>query len=175
MKALSIGPGDEVIVPSLTYISTSNVVLYNGAKLVLCDNDPDTFNVTVKNIEKNNKKTKAFITVDLKGTPVDYAKFKKLGRKYKIYFISDSAESFGAKYKKIVGTQADIHSFSFFANKNITTGEGGAVTTNNKKIYEKLKVIRNQGQDKRYNHIVLGNNYRMTDICASIGISQLKK
>ena len=177
LKALSIGPGDEVIVPSLTYISTSNVVLYNGAKLVLCDNDPDTFNVTVKNIEKKiTKKTKAFITVDLKGTPVDYAKFKKLGRKYKIYFISDSAESFGAKYKKkIVGTQADIHSFSFFANKNITTGEGGAVTTNNKKIYEKLKIIRNQGQDKRYNHIVLGNNYRMTDICASIGITQLKK
>jgi dTDP-4-amino-4,6-dideoxygalactose transaminase len=177
LKALSIGPGDEVIVPSLTYISTSNVVLYNGAKLILCDNDPDTFNVTVKNIEKKiTKKTKAFITVDLKGTPVDYEKFKKLSIKHKIYYISDSAESFGAKYKKkIIGTQADIHSFSFFANKNITTGEGGAVTTNNKKIYEKLKIIRNQGQDKRYNHVVLGNNYRMTDLCASIGITQLKK
>ena len=92
LKALSIGPGDEVIVPSLTYISTSNVVLYNGAKLVLCDNDPDTFNVTVKNIEKNNKKTKAFITVDLKGNLLITQNLKNWAEntKYILYQIAQS-------------------------------------------------------------------------------------
>ena len=112
----------------------------------------------------------------MKGMPIDYDFFVKLSKKTKINIIADSAESFGAKYKKkFVGSQLLAHTFSFFANKNITTGEGGMVVTNNKILKNKLKIIRNQGQNKRYNHIVLGNNYRMTDINASIGIEQLKK
>ena len=112
----------------------------------------------------------------MKGLPVDYDSLKKLSKEKKIPIIADSAESFGAKYKNnIIGNQLLAHSFSFFANKNITTGEGGMVVTNNKQLYEKLKIIRNQGQSSRYNHTVLGNNYRMTDIMASIGIEQLRK
>lgn len=177
LMALNIGPGDEVIIPSLTYISSANVILYQGATPVLCDNDPLTFNTTVSHIKKKiTNKTKAFITVDLKGLPVDYDEFNELSKETGITFISDSAESYGAIYKnRKVGTQAHAHSFSFFANKNITTGEGGMITTNNKELFDKLKMIRNQGQDGRYNHVLLGNNFRMTDILAAFGIEQLKK
>ena len=177
LMALNIGPGDEVIIPSLTYISSANVILYQGATPVLCDNDPLTFNTTVSHIKKKiTNKTKAFITVDLKGLPVDYDEFNELSKETGITFISDSAESYGAIYKnRKVGTQAHAHSFSFFANKNITTGEGGMITTNNKELFNKLKMIRNQGQDGRYNHVLLGNNFRMTDILAAFGIEQLKK
>ncbi len=177
LTALEIGENDEVIVPSLTYISSANVVLYKKAKLVLCDCDPKTFNVDLDDIKKKiTKKTKLIITTDLKGMPVDYDEIRKVTKKKNIYVISDSAESFGSSYKgKKVGTQFIGHTFSFFANKNITTGEGGVITTNNKKLAKKLKIIRNQGQDRRYNHILLGNNFRMTDVTASIGVEQIKK
>ncbi|MEQ8667384.1 MAG: DegT/DnrJ/EryC1/StrS family aminotransferase [Rhodospirillales bacterium] len=175
--ALDIGPGDEVILPTLTYISSSNVVLYQGATPVLCESDPATFNVTPEQIrEKITPRTKAFMTVDLKGLPVDFDAFNALSEETGIPFISDSAESYGAVYKgQRVGAQALAHSFSFFANKNITTGEGGMVTTNDTALYEKLLIIRNQGQEGRYNHTHLGHNYRMTDVLAAIGIEQLKK
>jgi perosamine synthetase len=169
--------GDEVIVPTLSYISSANVILYCGAKPVFCEVDPITFNVTAENIiKKISKKTKAIITVDLKGMPVDYDDLKKKLKKYKIPLISDSAEAFGAVYKKKkVGSQFDMHSFSFFANKNMTMGEGGLVTTNNKKMAEVCRIIRNQGQEGRYNHTFIGNNYRPTDYAAAIGLEQLKK
>jgi perosamine synthetase len=175
--ALGVGLGDEIITPSLTYISSANVILYQGATPVLCDNDPLTFNVTPDQIrEKITPNTKAFMTVDLKGLPIDYDAFSSLSEETGIPFISDSAESFGSIYKaQQVGTQALAHSFSFFANKNITTGEGGMVTTNDDDLYEKLTIIRNQGQEGRYNHTWLGNNFRMTDILAALGIEQLKK
>ena len=177
LTAINIKSNDEVIVPSLTYISTANVVLYKRAKLILCDNDEKTFN-TNKNFLENkiSNKTKLIIVTDMKGMPLDYDKLKKLSKIKKIPIIIDSAESFGAKYKnQIVGSQLLAHSFSFFANKNITTGEGGMIVTNNQDLYKKLNIIRNQGQTKRYHHTMLGNNYRMTDIMASIGIEQLKK
>ena len=172
-----IKKGDEVIVPTLSYISSANVVVYCGAKPIFCEVDPDTFNVDAKEIiKKITKKTKAIITVDLKGMPVDYDNLKKKLKKFKIPLISDSAEAFGAIYKKKkVGSQFDMHSFSFFANKNMTMGEGGLVTTNNKKMAEACKIIRNQGQEGRYNHTFIGNNYRPTDYAAAIGIEQLKK
>ena len=112
----------------------------------------------------------------MKGMPVDYERLLKIANKKKIPVIADSAEAMGSIYKKKqVGSQVFAHSFSFFANKNITTGEGGAISTNNKKLYKYLIKIRNQGQSKRYHHVILGNNYRMTDISAAIGIEQLKK
>ena len=177
LLALNIKSGDEVIVPTLSYISSANAILYCGAKPVFCEVDTKTFNVNYDLIEKKiTKKTKAIITVDLKGQPVDFDSLKKLGKKYKIPLISDSAESFGAIYKnKYVGSQLPIHTFSFFANKNITTGEGGLITTESGILAKKLRIIRNQGQDKRYNHIELGNNFRPTDYSAAIGIEQLKK
>lgn len=177
LMALGIGPGDEVIIPSLTYISSFNVILYQGAIPVLCGNDPHTFNVTPENIkEKITPRTKAFMTVDLKGLPVDFDAFNALSEETGIPFLSDSAEAYGAVYKgKKVGSQAFAHSFSFFANKNITTGEGGMVTTNDHALFTKLCIIRNQGQEGRYNHTLLGNNFRMTDVLAAVGIEQFKK
>ena len=177
LSALEIGPGDEVIVPSLTYVSSANVILYLGAKPVLCENDEKTFNLRPQDVEeKITSRTKAFMTVDLKGLPVDFEAFNNLSEKTGIPYISDSAESYGAIYKgKKIGTQALAHSFSFFANKNITTGEGGMVVTNDDDFANILRIIRNQGQEGRYNHTWLGNNYRMTDVLAAIGIEQLKR
>jgi Predicted pyridoxal phosphate-dependent enzyme apparently involved in regulation of cell wall biogenesis len=131
LLALEIGPGDEVILPSLTYISFANVVLYVGATPVLCDNNLDSFNVEPEHIQqKITKHTKAFMTVDLKGMPVDYDAFNNLSKQTGITFISDSAESLGAEYKNNkIGPQAFASSFSFFKKKNITTGEGGMVMT----------------------------------------------
>ena len=177
LMALRIGPGDEVIIPSLSYISAANVILYQGATPILCDSDPVTFNTTPEMIrQKITSKTKAFMTVDMKGLPVDYSGFQTLADETGLPFISDSAESYGSIYETSkVGTQACAHSFSFFANKNITTGEGGMVTTDSEDLYRKLVIIRNQGQEGRYNHTWLGNNFRMTDILAAFGVEQLKK
>lgn len=178
LAALDIGPGDEVIVPSMTYISSVNVVLFVGATPVLCDNDPRTFNTTVEHVRaKITPRTKAIMTVDMKGLPVDYDAFAALSEETGIPFVSDSAESMGAidRGRRIGGTPALAHSFSFFANKAITTGEGGMVTTENAALAERLRIFRNQGQEGRYNHTYLGQNYRMTDITAAIGIEQVKR
>jgi perosamine synthetase len=177
LLAYDVKLGDEVIVPTLSYISSANVVLYCGAKPIFCDSDEMTFNTDAeKIISKITKKTKAIITTDLKGMPVDFFDIKKKLKKYNIPLISDSAESFGADYKNDkVGKQFDIHSFSFFANKNITMGEGGLITCQNSSLAKKIRIIRNQGQNRRYNHILLGNNFRPTDYAAAIGIEQLKK
>ena len=177
LLAYDIKYGDEVIVPTLSYISTANAVLYCGAKPIFCDSDDTTFNTDAeKIIKKITKKTKAIITVDLKGMPLDFDDINEKLKKYNIPIISDSAESFGADYKfKKVGSQFNIHSFSFFANKNITMGEGGLITCKNNALAKKIRIIRNQGQDRRYNHILLGNNFRPTDYAAAIGIEQLKK
>ena len=132
LLALGLKPEDEVIVPSLTYISSPNTVLYSGAKLVLCECNPRTYNLEVEDIKKViTSKTKAIMTVDMQGMPVDYDKIKDFATKNGLFVIGDSAESLGAKYKEnAVGSQVDLHSFSFFGNKNITTGEGGMLTTN---------------------------------------------
>jgi perosamine synthetase len=177
LAALGIGPGDEVIIPTLNYISAANVVLYQGAKLVLCDADPNTLNTTASLIEPLiTKRTKAIMPVDLNGMPIDFDEVIKLGEQYNIPIIADSAESFGASYKnEPVGTQALAHSFSFFPNKNITTGEGGMITTENDDLAKKLRILRNQGQEGRYNHTHLGFNYRMTEMQAAIGLEQMKK
>jgi dTDP-4-amino-4,6-dideoxygalactose transaminase len=176
LGAIDVGPGDEVIVPSLTYISSANVVLYRGAQLVLCESDTQTFNVEPHHVrEKITSRTKLIMVVDLKGMPVDYDAFCSLSEETGIPIIADSAESLGAMYKsKQVGTQMLAHSFSFFANKNITTAEGGMVVTDDEALYNNLKIIRNQGQEGRYNHTWLGNNYRMSDVLAAIGVEQLK-
>lgn len=177
LAALGIKEGDEVIVPSLTFISTANAVLYQNAIPVLAECDPKTYNITPEEIEKRiAKRTKAIIPVDMNGLPVDYDSILKISEKHSIPIIADSAESLGARYKnRKVGSIAPIHIFSFFPNKNITTGEGGMLTTNNSDLEKKMRIILNQGQDYRYHHIMLGYNYRMTNIQASVGIEQLKR
>jgi len=176
LAALGVGPGDEVIVPTLTYISTANVVLYQGATLRLCECDPITYNVRVEDLEKVvSSHTKAIISVDMNGLPVDYEPIVKFAMDRKIALIADSAESLGAIYRgKAVGNQALVHSFSFFGNKNITTGEGGMLTTDDDDLATELRILRNQGQTSRYDHTHLGYNYRMTELQAAIGIVQLQ-
>ena len=175
LAALGIGPGDEVVVPTLTYISTANVVLYQGADLRLCECDPLTYNVRVQDIEAVlSPRTKAIIAVDMNGMPVDYDSIVAFARSRGIAVIGDSAESLGAMYRgQAVGSQALMHSFSFFGNKNITTGEGGMITTNDDELAAALRILRNQGQTSRYNHTHLGYNYRMTELQAAVGVVQL--
>lgn len=177
LLAMDVGPGDEVVVPTLSYISSANAVIYCGAKPVFCEADPATFNSTAEMIEAAiTEKTKAVMPVDLKGQPADFDAINAMAARKGVAVLADSAESFGAIYKGTkVGTQSAAHSFSFFANKNLTMGEGGCITTNDDAIAEHCRVIRNQGQSERYVHTHIGHNYRLTDISAAFGIEQLKR
>jgi len=177
LLALGVSPGDEVVLPTLTYISSANAVIYCGAKPVFCEVDPATFNVTADTVRQAvNTRTKVIMPVDLKGQPADYDEINELADELGITVLADSAESFGAVYKgQQVGGQCKAHSFSFFANKNVTMGEGGIITTNDLDIAEKCRVIRNQGQSGRYIHEIIGYNYRLTDIAAAFGIEQIRR
>lgn len=175
--ASGIEEGDEVLVPTITFISTANVVLYERAIPVLVECDPKTYNISLDDAKKRiTGKTKIIIPVDMNGMPADYDRVLAFAEEAGLNVISDSAESLGAVYKgRKVGSIAPINIFSFFPNKNITTGEGGMITTDDDEKAALMRQIRNQGQDYRYHHIHLGYNYRMTEIPASIGIEQLKR
>lgn len=177
LACMGVGPGDDVVVPTLSYISSANAVLYCGANVVFCEVDPKTFNVTAEALDASvTPATKVVMPVDLKGQPVDFDDIGDWAKKRGVTVLADSAESFGAAYKgKSVGTQAPAHSFSFFANKNITLGEGGAVTTDDDSLAEQLRMFRNQGQSERYNHVMLGHNYRVTDVAAALGLAQMDR
>ena len=182
LALLSIGirEGDEVIVPSFSFIATANTVLFCNAKPVFCDVNPKTFNIEVDEIRKLiTKKTKAIMPVHLYGQPSDMKTILQIGREIGIQIIGDAAQAHGAMYEgKMIGSISDLECFSFYPTKNMTTGEGGMITTNNRDIYNKLLSIRNHGREKTkwgYNHGRIGYNYRMTDIAAAIGCEQLKK
>ncbi|MGH7831160.1 MAG: DegT/DnrJ/EryC1/StrS family aminotransferase, partial [Candidatus Binatia bacterium] len=164
-----IRAGEEALVPDITFISTANVVLYERAEPVLVECDPDTYNINLRDAEKRlTEKTRAMIAVDMNGMPVDYDRLLAFAEKHDLQLIADSAESLGAVYKgRKVGSIAPLHVFSFFPNKNVTTGEGGMITTDDDERATLLRQLRNQGQDYRYHHIHLGYNYRMTDIVAA--------
>jgi perosamine synthetase len=175
--AAGIKEGDEVLVPDITFASSAKVVMYERAVPILVEVDPRTYNISIEDAKKKvTGKTKAIIPVDMNGMPVDYDEILFFATEYKLKVIADSAESLGAVYKgKKVGSLVPMHIFSFFPNKNITTGEGGMVTTNDEKLAKLLGQLRNMGQDYRYHHIHLGYNYRMTEIAATIGLKQLDK
>lgn len=178
--ALGIGKGDEVIVPALTFAASANSVTYVGAKPVFVDIASTTFNLDLELVAKKiTKRTKAIMSVDLYGHPVDFIKVKALAKKFKLHFISDSAESLGSLYKnKPFGGLAEVTTFSFFGNKIVTTGEGGMLTTNSKKIYETAKFYRDQAKDTtihNYYHPAIGYNYAMTSLQAAVGIGQLRQ
>lgn len=179
--SLSIGKDDEIIIPSFTMIASAFAVCYTGAKLVFVDVEKDTWNINPDLIEeKITTKTKAIMIVSIFGHPCEIDKIKDIAKKYKLIIIEDAAESHGAEYKGIkTGNLADITAFSFYANKNLTTGEGGMVLTNNKYFYKKLLYYKNLcfplDGSRSYVHNDVGFNYRMSNIHGAIGLAQVEK
>ena len=181
VKSLNLKKNSEVLIPSFSIISTANAVIKNSLKPVLIDCDLDTWNINIEEtIKKITKKTKAIIITHIYGLPVDLDKILKIAKIRNIKIIEDAAEVIGLEYKnKICGSFGDLSIFSFYANKHITTGEGGMICTNDKKLYEKCKSLRNLSFSNsvfnRYNHDDIGWNYRMTNLQAALGCAQLKK
>lgn len=176
LKACGIKEGCEVITTPFTFIATANAVLYQGAKPVFVDIDEQTFNIDPdKILESINSRTKAIVGVHIFGQPFNIDAVLEICEDHNLILIEDSAQAHGAEYKgKKVGSFG-IGCFSFYATKNMTTGEGGMITTNDDEIAELCRLIRNHGENSKYNHVMLGYNYRMTDIQAAIGLAQLKK
>lgn len=179
MLSLGISKNDEVILPAHTMMSSAAAISYVGAKPVLVDIESETYNIDVNKIEeKISKKTKAIMIVDLFGHAVDYDPILKLSREYNLYTVDDAAQSHGATYKgKMVGSLTDISCFSFYANKIITTGEGGMMLTNNKTFFEEATSFRDlyHNKKRRFLHDKIGYNYRMTNLQAAIGLAQLEE
>jgi len=178
LAALGLKNGDEVIVPNFTFAAAINSILYVNAKPVIVDIDKNKWTIDINEIKKNiTKKTKAIIAVHIYGNPCELGDLVKICKKQSIFLIEDCAEAIGSKYKnKYVGTFGDCGVFSFYANKTISTGEGGMVIFKNKKIYNHAKVLRDHGMSrkKRYYHEHIGFNYRMTNLQAAIGLAQLE-
>ena len=177
IKALGIKKGDEVLIPNFTIISNALAVVRQQAKPVLIDCDIKNWNIKIEDIEKKiNKKTKAIIITHIYSFSNDMDKILRICKKNKIMIIEDAAEVLGLRYKnKKCGSFGDISTFSFYANKQITTGEGGMISTNKLGLYEKCKSLRNLcfGKVNRFNHEDLGWNYRMTNMQAALGLSQM--
>ena len=176
---LDLKPGDEVIMPTFTIISCALAVVYNGGVQVLVDSDPETWTMDVLKIEeKITPRTKAIMPVHMYGHPVDMDPVLALAKKYNLRIIEDTAEAHGAEYKgKKCGGFGDLSCFSFYANKIITTGEGGMIVTDDKEISAKAKSLRNLcfKKDKRFYHTELGHNFRLTNLQAAIGLAQVER
>jgi len=179
LLTLGIGPGDEVIVPALSFIATANVVVYTGARPVFVDVDEKTWTINPSLVKPViTERTKAIIPVHLYGHPADMDPIMKLAEEYRLWVIEDAAEAHGAEYKgHKVGTLGHIGCFSFYGNKIISTGEGGMITTDNSDWVEKARMLRDHGMSKerKYWHPVVGYNFRMTNIQAAIGLGQMTK
>lgn len=181
LASLGIGKGDEVIIPSFTMIASAFAICYTGAMPVFVDADKDSFNIDVTKIEeKITSRTKAIMPVHIFGKMCDMDSIVSLSKKYNLYIIEDAAEAHGAEYKGMkAGSISDIAAFSFFANKNITTGEGGMVVTNDEKIYDKARYFKNVcfplNGPRNYTHDDIGFNYRMSNVIAAIGLAQVEK
>lgn len=177
LKALKLGPGDEVVTSAFSFIASSNCVLYQGAKPVFADINRRTFNIDPSDVaEKITAKTKAMIPVHLFGQPADMKELNEIAEDYKIALVEDAAQAHGAEYKgRKVGSFGDAGCFSFYATKNMTLGEGGMITTDNEELARRTRLIRDHGQGAKYDHIILGYNYRMTEALAAVGLVQLRK
>ena len=179
LLALGIGQGDEVIVPTLTYIASVNAISYTGATPIFVDALPDTWQIDPEEVRKSiTPKTKAIMAVHLYGHPCEMSVLKEIADEHRLFLIEDCAEAIGSKYEGIhVGTFGDIATFSFYGNKTITTGEGGMVITNDQTIFDRVVHFKGQGLAKyrEYWHDTIGYNYRMTNICAAIGLAQLEQ
>jgi perosamine synthetase len=177
LLAADIGPGDEVIVPSFTFFATASSVSMTGAKPVFADVDEKTFCIDPAEVENHiTPKTKAVIGVHLFGQPFDVQGMKQVCESHNLTLIEDAAQAQGAMWNsEKAGAMGDMGCFSFYATKNMTTGEGGMVTTSDKAFNERLRLIINHGQSEKYLHTRIGYNYRLTDVAAAIGLVQLKK
>ena len=179
MAALGIGPGDEVIVPTLTYVASVNAITYTGATPVFVDSEPEYWNLDPQLIEGLiTERTKAIEVVHLYGHPADMDPILEVARRRGLAVIEDAAEAHGAEYKgRKVGSIGDAGSFSFFGNKVITTGEGGMVVTDDEELAATCRHLRGQGvsMTRTYWHDVVGYNYRMTNVAAAIGVAQLER
>jgi perosamine synthetase len=178
LLGLGVGPGDEVIVPTLTYIATANVVRYCGATPVLADCEPLAMTIDVEDVaRKVTARTKAVIAVHLYGQAADMVGLNQLAGERGIAVVEDAAEAHGARVAgRRVGSVGVCNAFSFFGNKILTTGEGGAVTTDDEELAGRIRIFRGQGMDphRRYWFPVVGYNYRMTNVAAAIGVAQLE-
>jgi perosamine synthetase len=177
--ALGIGPGDEVIVPTLTYIASVNAIAYTGATPVFVDSLADTWQIDPEDVKRKiTPSTKAIMAVHLYGHSCDMDALSAIAKESGLFLIEDCAEAIGSRYKgKHVGTFGDISTFSFFGNKTITTGEGGMVVTNDATLHDRSVHYKGQGlaKHRQYWHDVIGYNFRMTNICAAIGVAQLEQ
>jgi perosamine synthetase len=179
LLTLGVGKGDEVIVPTLSYVASANAVTYTGANPVFVDSMYGTWQIDPSDVRKKiTKRTKAVMPVHLYGFPSDMNEIKKIAGENNLLIIEDCAEAFGTKLQeKHIGNFGNISAFSFFGNKTITTGEGGMVSTNNKKLFQLATRLKGQGlaKNREYWHDIVGYNYRMTNICAAIGLAQLER
>ena len=176
-RALGIGAGDEVVVPSLTFVSSATSVVFAGAKPVFADVDPDTFNLDPADVAgRLGPRAKAILAVHYGGQPADLAELTALSEAAGVHLLEDAAEAHGACYRgRHVGTWGLAGVFSFTPTKNITTGEGGMVTTDDLDLAQRLRLIRNHGQTAPYEHSILGCNWRITEMQAAMGRSQITK
>jgi perosamine synthetase len=177
LKALKIGPGDEVITSAFSFVASGNCILFQNAKPVFADIDPRTFNIDPSDVaEKITAKTKALIPIHMFGQPANMDALKEIAEDKGIALVEDAAQAHGAEYKgQKAGSIGEIGCFSFYATKNMTAGEGGMVTTNDPELAEKARLLISHGQSQKYHHDILGYNYRMTELCAAIGSVQLQK
>ena len=178
VKALNIGPGDEVIMPTFTIISCAGAIVKAGATPVLVDSNPTTWNMNVSEIEKKiNANTKAIMVVHIYGLPVDMDPVLEIAERHGLKIIEDASEMIGQTYNEMpCGSFGDISTFSFYPNKHITTGEGGMIMTDDEFFAEKCRSLRNLcfKNEQRFVHDELGWNYRMTNVQAAIGLAQLE-
>ena len=179
VQSLNLKKNSEVIIPNFTIFSNAIACLKNNLNIKPVDCDKFDWNMNIKSIVKNiSSKTKLIIATHIYNYPIEMEKLKKICKKRKIFLLEDAAEVFGQKYKnRMCGSYGDLSTFSFYANKQVTTGEGGMITTNSKKIYDKLKNLRNLsfGKKNRFNHEDISSNYRMSNIQATLGLSQLSR
>jgi perosamine synthetase len=179
VKSLNLKKNDEIIMPTFTIISNAISIIKNHAKPVLIDSDINSWNINIDNIKKKiTKKTKALMIPHIYGFPCEMDKILNICKKYKLYLIEDAAEMIGQTYNnKPCGSFGDISTFSFYANKHITTGEGGMIFTNNKDYYKKFNSFKNLsfGKKDRFNHSDISWNYRITNMQAALGVSQVNR
>jgi len=177
VACLGIKEGDEVITTSFSFVATASSILMQGAIPVFCDIIPETYNLNPQQIEdKIDENTKAVMAVHLYGQPCNMTPILEIAKEHNLHVIEDACQAHGAEYRgEKAGSLGDVGVFSFYPTKNITTGEGGMLTTDSSEIAEKARMLRAHGERQRYKHEILGYNYRMTNIAAAIGSVQLKR
>jgi perosamine synthetase len=177
VASLHIGPGDEVITTPFSFVATATSILHNNAVPVFADIELDSLNLDPGTLpDKITERTKAILVVHLAGYPAEMDEIVKIARENDLYVIEDCAQAIGSEYRgRKVGTFGDINAFSFYQTKNITTGEGGMLTTNREELRRYAEMFIDQGQESKYYHTILGWNYRMTELQAAIGLGQLRR